>query len=77
MVWNDHQPDYRKLPRRACAGNCSHNHGRFDRGRLCADIDHLATILIGLVGGAVLALVYIIGFDALIEGIRGPPCRGQ
>jgi hypothetical protein len=32
----------------------------------------LATILIGLAGGAVLALVYIIGFDALIEGIRGP-----
>ncbi len=29
-------------------------------------------VLVGLVGGAVLAAVYIIGVDALIEGIRGP-----
>lgn len=29
-------------------------------------------VLLGLVGGAVLALVYIVGFNTLVEGIRGP-----
>ncbi len=32
----------------------------------------IITIIVGLVGGAVLALVYIAGFNALVDGIRGP-----
>lgn len=32
----------------------------------------IASILVGLIGGAALAAVYIVGFDALVEGIRGP-----
>ena len=32
----------------------------------------IITIIVGLVGGAVLALVYIVGFNALVEGVRGP-----
>ena len=32
----------------------------------------ITSVLVGLVGGAVLALVYIVGFNALVEGVRGP-----
>ena len=32
----------------------------------------IITIIVGLVGGAVLALVYIVGFNTLVDGIRGP-----
>ena len=32
----------------------------------------ITSVLVGLVGGAVLALVYIVGFNTLVDGIRGP-----
>ena len=32
----------------------------------------VALMILGAIGGAVLAVVYIGGFDAIIEGVTGP-----